>query len=196
MEADLWIIPRLTYGSYRARRYISVVDVEATLRRVCKKVLTDTSVAKEARGRRATALRRLGEIFGETLSPDSTSGDGKTKTLRERLEEFAGMFGPPPGADGEGEEGAGGEEEEESGAEPNVASAEGGGEGGGEGGAASAGGPSPAPTREELQAMSVRQLKALLAEKGLSAEEWGCIEKGDFVDAILGAQGWSAHSHL
>ena len=36
--------------------YVSVVDVETTLRHVCKKVLTDKSLGKDARKKRAQAL--------------------------------------------------------------------------------------------------------------------------------------------
>ena len=39
--------------------YVSVVDVESTLRHVCKKVLTDSSLGKEARKKRAKGLKRV-----------------------------------------------------------------------------------------------------------------------------------------
>ena len=42
-------------------------------------------------------------------------------------------------------------------------------------------------SRAELEAMGVRELKALLAARGLSAE--GCLEKQDFVEHVLLAQG-------
>ena len=46
--------------------------------------------------------------------------------------------------------------------------------------------PKPAaPSREALMGMSVRELKAALVERGLSPD--GMLEKGDFVEALLGA---------
>ena len=42
-------------------------------------------------------------------------------------------------------------------------------------------------SRAELEAMGVRELKALLSARGLSAE--GCLEKQDFVEHVLLAQG-------
>ncbi len=62
--------------------YISVVDVESTLRHVCKKVLTDTSLARDARKRRALALKRLGEIFLEAVSEENKNADGKVHACR------------------------------------------------------------------------------------------------------------------
>ena len=41
-------------------------------------------------------------------------------------------------------------------------------------------------SRDELQAMSIKQLKDLIAARGLSSE--GCIEKADFVNHLFLAQ--------
>ena len=57
--------------------------------------------------------------------------------------------------------------------------------GGAEGGGAEGG--ARVLSRAELEAMGVRELKALLAARGLSAE--GCLEKQDFVEHVLLAQG-------
>ena len=69
---------------------VSVVDVESTLRHICKKVLTDTSVSKAELNRRAEAMLRAGTVFLRTESPDSLKDDGQRKTLRESLEAFVG----------------------------------------------------------------------------------------------------------
>lgn len=42
---------------------LSVIELETTLRSVCKKVLVDTAVDKQARQRRAEALKEVGKIF-------------------------------------------------------------------------------------------------------------------------------------
>ena len=62
---------------------------------------------------------------------------------------------------------------------------EGEGEGGGGGGGGGGGAPERAPSREVLMAMSVRELKAVMAAMELDAA--GCLEKGEFADAILEA---------
>ena len=67
-----------------------MVDVESTLRHICKKVLTDTSVSKAELNRRAEAMLRAGTVFLRTESPDSLKDDGQRKTLRESLEAFVG----------------------------------------------------------------------------------------------------------
>jgi len=63
--------------------------------------------------------------------------------------------------------------------------------GGAEGGGGAAGGGAAGGarvlSRAELEAMGVRELKALLSARGLSAE--GCLEKQDFVEHVLLAQG-------
>lgn len=150
---------------------VSVVDVEATLRRVCKKVLTDTAVSREQRRRRALGLKTLGETFLEASSGEAgTNADGKPKTLRERLQEMM-----PPDMAAAAAEAAEGAEADEEGEDDddemdNLA-------------------PDEAVFRQEpvsraaLEAMSVSELKACLASQGV--DTLGLLEKKDFVDALV-----------
>jgi len=142
--------------------YVSVVDVETTLRHVCKKVLTDTSSGKEARKRRATALKRLGELFLEASSANGKDGAGKAKTIRERLADMM----PPEAAAAAAEAGATEEEDDDADL----------------GDEATPPPPGPSIDREMLNGMSVKELKAIMASQGLSPE--GLLEKSEFVDAI------------
>jgi hypothetical protein len=159
---------------------ISVIDVEGTLRHVCKKVLTDTSIPREQRKRRAVALKRLGEIFLEASSGEAGNGaDGKPKTLRERLQEMMPPeFAAAAGAGGDGGEGDDDDDDDDD-IEPNLDDLELDGVGGGGGG----GFRQEPVSREALEAMSLSELKAVLAAQGLST--FGLIEKGDFVQAII-----------
>ena len=84
---------------------VSVVEVESTLRHICKKVLTDTSVSKAQLNLRAEAMQRVGLIFLKAESPESLTDDGKKKTLRESLEAFIGpLSGMGPGGYDDDEE--------------------------------------------------------------------------------------------
>ena len=160
--------------------YVSVVDVESTLRHVCKKVLTDTSLGRAARKRRAHALRSLGEVFLEAVSEESKDADGKAKTLRERLKEMmpADFEAGAPAADEDDDD----DDFPDLDAEEMAAA-------GGAGGSSSGGGDVPVgpPSREVLQAMSVRELKAVMVAQELSHE--GMLEKSEYVDAIMAASG-------
>ena len=148
--------------------HISVIDVESTLRTVCKKVLSDTSVPKEARLKRAAAMRRCGEIFLAAESPESVGADGKKKTLREQMEAFLGpMMGGMDGEMGAWAEGDEGDDDDDDDDEPPPAKAK-------------------VYSREALLLFSVKELRALMRERGLVAE--GCLEKADFVDAVLAQQ--------
>ena len=154
--------------------YISVVDVEATLRHVCKKVLTDTSLAKDKRRKRALGLKKLGEVFLDAVSEESKDKDGKVKTIRERLAEVM----PPEAFDPNGFGGEGdGEEDDEF---PDL-------DGAGSSSNTGTGESSPATpvSREVLSAMSVKELKAVMTAQGLSPE--GLLEKSEFVEAIMKA---------
>jgi len=148
--------------------YVSVVDVESTLRHVCKKVLGDTSVPKGERRRRAVALKRFGEIFLEAASEDSTV-DGKAKTLRERLEEM--LPKDMAAADGAAAGDAADDDDDDDVDLSDLAGAPG----------AEYAHVAP-PSREVLGAMSIRELKAVMVAQGLSPE--GLLEKSEFVDAI------------
>ena len=149
--------------------HISVIDVESTLRTVCKKVLSDTSVPKEARLKRAAAMRRCGEIFLAAESPESVGADGKKKTLREQMEAFLGpmMGGMDAGEMGAWAEGDEGDDDDDDDDLPPPAKAK-------------------VYSREALLLFSVKELRALMRERGLVAE--GCLEKADFVDAVLAHQ--------
>merc|ERR1719498_1075067 len=77
----------------------SVLDVEATLRRACWKVLHDRGVSKEAREERATALLHLGTVF---LEHARSKEEGLTE-FRAKMEMSMGFGTPPPapyGGDG------------------------------------------------------------------------------------------------
>lgn len=74
--------------------HLAVVDVEGTLRKVCKKVLSDTSMSADARFQRALALKALGETFLAAVSPENAA-DGPKKTFRQQLEAFASTMMPP-----------------------------------------------------------------------------------------------------
>ena len=148
--------------------HISVIDVESTLRTVCKKVLSDTSVPKEARLKRSAAMRRCGEIFLAAESPESVGADGKKKTLREQMEAFLGpMMGGMDGEMGAWAEGDEGDDDDDDDDLPAPAKAK-------------------VYSREALLLFSVKELRALMRERGLVAE--GCLEKADFVDAVLAQQ--------
>ena len=150
--------------------YVSVVDVEATLRHVCKKVLTDTSIDKPMRKRRAIALKKLGEVFLAASSGEQgKNADGTTKSLRERLQEMMPpeMSAAAAAAGGAGGSGAADEDDDDADFEdldaPDAPAGWGtagawsafhGGPPGGQGGAVS---------REVLQAMSVKELRAVIS---------------------------------
>lgn len=88
--------------------HLCTIDVESTLRKACKRVLTDRSVSGEARARRATALKALGQLFNSTVSAEGLDADGKPKSLQARIAEMSAMFGAAPPAGAEGAAAAGG----------------------------------------------------------------------------------------
>lgn len=82
----------------------NVVDIENTLKQVCRNVLQDASVDREVRRSRAAALRELGRVFtaaqpknsvvrrmyytAQPVSRHSQEGDkGKGKEARQHIEE-------------------------------------------------------------------------------------------------------------
>ena len=156
--------------------HLSVVDIESTLRHVCKKVLTDRSVGKERLKRRAEALKVVGDAFLAAECEEGKGEGGKKKSLREHLQafiapmtggaattddaEWAAAFAAADAADAEAAKSA---EAAESDSDEGVA----------------------VFTREELNAMPVKRLRALMTERGLDAS--GCIEKADFVAALAPA---------
>jgi len=154
--------------------YVSVIDVETTLRHVCKKVLTDTALGKEARKKRAKALQRMGELFLDAASANGKDGAGKAKSIRERLQD---MLPAAAAADGP----AAGDDDDDLAdladlAEATAAS---------EAAAASGGGaPASAPpvNRDVLMGMSIKELRAIMVAQGLPTE--GLLEKTEFVDTI------------
>jgi len=155
--------------------HMSVIDVESTLRHVCRKVLSDTSVSLEARRKRAAGMKRVGQLFLEAVSPEN-AGDEK-KTFREQLQAFVAMMVPPEGPEGPEGEGAEEAEGEAADAVPEGGDAVPGGDD------ALPGGASAPPSSEELLSKSIKELKGLMKERGLTAD--GCIEKGDFVERLL-----------
>lgn len=160
-------MPQFLEGAW----YMSVVDVESTVRHVCKKVLTDTSVGREERTKRALALKWLGEAFLAAVSEEGRKADGTPKTLRERLQEMM-----PPVPDDVATESAAAAEDDLGEGEDGEAAAD--------GGSAAA----ELPSREVLSAMSMKELKAVMAAQDLSTA--GLLEKSEYVDAIMaGAAG-------
>lgn len=65
----------------------SALDIEATIRKVCDKVLHDFSVSKEVRGRRAKGLEMMGQIFQAVEAPE-----GKGDRMRDVEEAMRKAF--------------------------------------------------------------------------------------------------------
>jgi len=124
-------------------------------------VLTDTSVEKDVRLKRARGLALLGGIFASAQSPETKEG-GK-KTLREQMEAFVGGMAPPPG---------------EAGPHSGVVDSESSGED-------EASPPATADAIDEagLNLKSIKELKALCSARGIDTA--GLAEKGDLVTALL-----------
>eukprot|EP00962_Isochrysis_galbana_P024609 scaffold7557_cov128-Isochrysis_galbana.AAC.1 len=90
--------PRSMATMMEAAWRLCVVDVEATLRKACKKVLGDTSVSLRDRAGRAQALLQLGAVFLAAVSPENAR-DGPKKSFRQQLEAFVATMMPPPAGD-------------------------------------------------------------------------------------------------
>jgi len=143
--------------------YVSVVDVESTLRHVCKKVLTDKSISRAARTRRAKALKRLGELLLESASVGGRDAQGKEKTLRERLIDAFPHAVAPAGQSAPRADDLDAELAEEADLDRSAAS--------------------EAVSRELLNTLSVVELKAIMVAKSLPTS--GLLEKKDLIDAIV-----------
>ncbi len=146
----------------------------------CLQVLSDTSLGKDARKKRAQGLKRMGELFLEAASADGKDGEGKAKTLRERLKDFL----PPEAAAGassstDGAKGGDDDDDDDDDDVPDL----------GDPSEKAAAKPEPPPAvvageidREALLAMSIKELRAIMQAQGLSTD--GLLEKTEFVDAI------------
>jgi len=149
--------------------YVSVVDVESTLRHVCRKLLTDGGVDKETRRKRAEGLKLLGRVI-ESAQSLETQANG-SKTLRQQMEALVGSMAPPEAAESDDDDAA-------ATAAAVAAAAT---------GAASGADASAVLSREELTKLTIKELKALMKGRELSLD--GCLEKSDFIDRLAAAMG-------
>jgi hypothetical protein len=141
--------------------HATVLDIESTLRLVCKKTFKDASVSKEVRVRRVEAVLILGQIFQATVSEE---GDFD-------LNDFKKKFGQPGGPGDFG----GGEESEEAPDAPEAQEAP------------DAQEKEAQPlTQEQLLALPAAELKRMLQQKGIDFSD--CVEKADYVQRALDAQ--------
>jgi len=156
--------------------HVSVVDIENTLRKSCKKIFKDSGVSKELREARAEGLLLIASVYKEY----SKSGDAGLSAFKDQLkgemaaaeqiakqrEEFEKQFEEVRQA-AEAEAKARMEEEARKAAEQ--ARMETG-----------------VFSEEELKAMKPKQLKEIMQARRIPTV--GCTEKDDFVRAIIDAQ--------
>jgi len=170
---------------------MSVLDIEKTLRHVCKKLLQDNGVDKKARHRRALALKVLGEAF-EAAVPEAIRQAG----MREAMDEMM-QNGFAPAGGGEGDEDSDTDSDltaEAAAAHEEWERARGSGLSDDAGphpaGAGSSAGPARATPRtfspEEARELSSKELKAELRSRGLAHEH--CVEKSELIDVLLASQ--------
>jgi len=155
--------------------YISIIDIESTLKNVCRRLLRDKAVDKEARIRRATALEKLGNMYTEVELPKGQKDQGLME-FKQKL----GVGVPPPEEWKEefSENDFASAKEQETKAEskdevPPTTSA-----------------PTPPSSVDKMKDMSqhalekcsVKELKQAMKENDLSTE--GCLEKKDFAERL------------
>jgi len=151
---------------------MSVLDVEKTLRHACKKLLSDSAVSKDVRRRRALGVRLLAQLLIDAVPPESRAA-GMRSAMNEMMGQSYGA-GAHTGADADGADDAAEEEEEE---------------GGGTGAGATPAHTAPARrtyTEQEASALTAKELKAVLRERGVSTEQ--AVEKADLVRLVLESQ--------
>uniref|UniRef100_A0A7S2SMW4 J domain-containing protein n=1 Tax=Mucochytrium quahogii TaxID=96639 RepID=A0A7S2SMW4_9STRA len=143
---------------------LSVIDVESTLRKVCRKLFRDASVSTEMRVERAKALFLMGEIFqSKGLSAEEGIG-AFTDQLKEQMQaaKVAAQY-----------------QEEQQQKEQQKQHA-----------ASTGSTPTPPPqapqnryARKELEEMKPSELRTILVQRGVDTRD--CLEKNDFIEKIL-----------
>jgi len=150
--------------------HVSVVDIERTLSAAISKVTRDHSVDEPMRLKRGEAIAIMGQIFMEEAITAGGSKDPRSK-VTEMVQMIAPHMAPKPNGEA-GSSGSGG-----------------GGSGSGDNGRSN-GEAADARVREytidELRAMKVRELKALLHAYGVS--EVDAVEKEELVEVIFALQ--------
>jgi len=156
--------------------HISVVDIEHTLRKSCRKLFKDSGASKEIRESRAEGLLLLAQVFREhSKSPDAGLNAFKDQLKGEmQAAEVAAKHREQYEKEMEAAQKAAAEEaktrmEEEARRAAEEAKIKTG-----------------TFTEEELKAMKPKQLKEIMIARHLPTV--GCTEKDDFVKAILAAQ--------
>jgi ribosomal protein L12E/L44/L45/RPP1/RPP2 len=78
--------------------YMTAIDIESTLKKVCTKVTHDTYVDADVRKKRKKALLQLGKIFCDRAAEHGCSGiDEVLNNLTQQMQQAAGA-GPDAGA--------------------------------------------------------------------------------------------------
>jgi len=147
--------------------HVSVLDIERTLTNVTHKLCRDHSVPEDERAKRAEALLKVGDIFMEEALNKGGSKDPKAK-VKEMVALFAPSMTPgaaPGGGEGAGAEGGDAKKDSDEAARKEREEMAG-----------------KAYTVEELRGMSVKQLKAVVAAKGV--RDVDVVEKEELVQVI------------
>jgi len=148
---------------------ISVIDVESTLRKVCRKLFKDASVTSQEHFERARGLELVGRVFqAKGISAEEGLGAFSAQ-IKEQMDaaKAAAKF-----AKEQQVKQAHQEEAKDSAAPPPQQQR-----------ARPAQRSGPTFTREQLESMKPSQLKAILESQSVRYED--CIEKKDFIDKIL-----------
>jgi len=145
------------------------LEIEGIVRNVCEKVLRDTTINKKTKEARCYGLKKLGEIYAKA---------GKSKKGAPNLQDFGivdeekGRGQQPSGQTSQGSTNSSKPNDSTSSETPFGSNA--------------TSQPSYAKknlTEEELQTLSIKDLKGIMKEKGLDSTN--CLEKSDLIAAIL-----------
>ncbi len=166
----------------------SIIDIENTLRKVCRKLAKDASVSAEVRYERARGLELMGQIFQAKGVTSEEGLESLSKKMKESIEESKNMAKHKAAYEQHSQEaqeqrqkqahaGGAGAQQAQSNSPPMPPSPDDGADHQGSTGSWHA------YTRDELAAMKPSQLRAICSERGISAA--GFAEKEDFIRAIL-----------